>query len=164
MVEATEVTPKKGRGKPGLVMIGIVGIVVIGLGVTGYLYMAGKGPFASAKPSAEQAQKDTKPPAFVKFDSFVVNLAGSGGKLLQVELEAETVDAKAQDTLNSYMPAVRSGVILLLSSKSPEELDTPAGKLKLKNQIVEVINGSIDNGVAAPVKSVEFTSFIIQNQ
>lgn len=94
----------------------------------------------------------------------MVNLAGSGG-MLQIEFQAELADGGHAQVLKAYMPKIRSALIMLLSSKTSEELATPEGKAKLKNQIRQVINESVsDSGLSAPVTGVVFTSFIVQNQ
>jgi flagellar FliL protein len=62
------------------------------------------------------------------------------------------------------MPKIRSALILLLSSKSAAELSTPDGKVKLKAQVKQIINESMDSGEEELVQSVLFTSFIIQKQ
>jgi len=178
MAEEKKVAEKSAKGDPAnekphgggnkLIMIVLVLLVVMigGLGGLGYLLLTGHNPLGGQQngPQAQQQQKHSEtPPVFSKLDTFVVNLAGPSGTLLQVDLQAELADAAAQQRLTDYMPKVRSAVILLLSAKTPEEISSPEGKMKLKNQIKQVINGAMDSGEEEPVKNVVFTSFIVQN-
>ena len=101
---------------------------------------------------------------FEKLDTFVVNLAGNDGSLLQVDMQAELADEEAKKKFTDYAPKIRSALILLLSSKSAVELATPDGKVRLKAQVKQIINESMDAGEEQPVESVLFTSFIIQKQ
>lgn len=161
---AKEDKPHGGGNKLLLIVIVLLVVLLGGVGGVGYMVLSGHNPLGGAAPQAE-AHKEKKadaPPVFSKLDTFVVNLSSQGGTLLQVDMQAELTDAEAQKKLTDYMPKVRSAVILLLSAKTPEELATPEGKLKLKSQVKQVINGSMDAG-DEPVKSVVFTSFIIQN-
>lgn len=157
--------PHGGGNKLLLIVIILLVVLLGGVGGVGYLVLTGHNPLGGAAPQAEahQAKKTDVPPVFSKLDTFVVNLSGPGGTLLQADMQAELTDAEAQKKLTDYMPKVRSAVILLLSAKTPEELSTPEGKLKLKSQVKQVINGSLDTSGDEPVKSVVFTSFIIQN-
>ncbi|RBB95618.1 flagellar basal body-associated protein FliL, partial [Pseudomonas sp. MWU12-2115] len=109
-------------------------------------------------------KKHDGPPIFEKMDTFVVNLAGNDGSLLQVDMQAELGDEEAKKKFADYGPKIRSAVILLLSSKSAAEVSTAEGKVKLKAQVKQIINESMDAGDEPVVDSVLFTSFIIQKQ
>ena len=159
-----EEKPHGGGNKLLMIVIILLVVLVGGVGAVGYLVMTGHNPIgASPQADAHASKKADLPPVYSKLDTFVVNLSGPGGTLLQVDMQAELTDADAQKKLTDYMPKVRSAVILLLSAKTPEELSTSEGKLRLKSQVKQVINGSMDTSGDEPVKSVVFTSFIIQN-
>ena len=69
------------------------------------------------------------------------------------------------ELISAYMPRIRSNLILLLSSKTSADVATAEGKARLKAQIRSVINESLaDSGHADVVRSVVFTSFIVQLQ
>jgi flagellar FliL protein len=161
---AGEEKPHGGGNKLMIIVILLLVVLIGGIGGVGYLVLSGHNPLGGGDgaQATHEAKKPDGPPVFSKLDTFVVNLAGPSGSLLQVDMQAQLANADAQNQLTAYMPKVRSAVILLLSAKTPEELATPEGKLKLKNQVKEVINGAMDSG-DEPVTSVVFTSFIIQN-
>ncbi|TDR82936.1 flagellar basal body-associated FliL family protein [Paludibacterium purpuratum] len=160
---APEEKPRGGGNKLMIIVALLLVVLIGGVGGVGYMMFFSHNSAGGQAQAAAQPKKSDAPPVFSKLDTFVVNLSGQGSALLQVDMQAELTDASAQERLTSYMPKVRSAVILLLSAKSAEELGTPEGKLKLKNQVKQVINGAMDSGGDEPVKSVLFTSFIIQN-
>lgn len=157
-----EEKPHGGGNKLLLIVIFLLVLLLGGLGGVGYLVLTGHNPLGANQEETHQAKKPDGPPVFSKLDTFVVNLSGQDGSLLQVDMQAQLADADAQKRLTDYMPKVRSAVILLLSAKTSAELGTPEGKLKLKSQVKQVINGAIDGGDET-VTSVVFTSFIIQS-
>ncbi|GGY11046.1 flagellar basal body-associated FliL family protein [Paludibacterium paludis] len=172
---AEEKKPEKEK-KPGgggnKLMLVVIILLVLLLGAVGGLayYMFTSAHTAPAGDAAHQedVKKEAKkkhdgPPVFEKMETFVVNLSG-GGSLLQIDMQAQLQDEEAKKRFTDYMPRIRSGVLLLLSSKSADELSTPDGKVKLKAQVKQIINESMDAGEEELVQSIEFTSFIIQNQ
>jgi len=112
----------------------------------------------------------------------VVNLADPGGeRVAQVGITLEVLDAKASDTVKAYMPTIRSGVLMLLSQRTSQDLLSPEGKQKLIDDILREASvpfgGGDDHEDAAtapkkkakrkvvvqyPVIGVLFSSLIVQ--
>ena len=166
--EKAEKKPGGGGNKLMLIVIVLLILVLAAVGgLAAYMFTSmGKAP---AGAQAEQVKEKPKkkhdgPPIFEKMDTFVVNLAGNDGSLLQVDMQAELGDEEAKKKFTDYGPKIRSAVILLLSSKSAAEVSTAEGKVKLKAQVKQIINESMDAGDEPVVDSVLFTSFIIQKQ
>ena len=93
-------------------------------------------------------------------DPFVVNLAGSGGKrFLKVtttlELSAPEVNAEFEENLQK----ITDSILVLLSSKSFEDVYSVQGKFKLKDEITTRVNRFL---VIGHVKDAYFTEFIVQ--
>jgi len=96
----------------------------------------------------------------------------SGDQYLQVALSLEIEDAHEEATLKGQMPKIRNNVTLLLSSKRASELLSKEGKQQLAETLKDEINMVIEPPKKTkkgeiippdgPVKSVLFTSFIIQ--
>lgn len=167
--EPKKAEKKSGGGGSKLLIIVIVLLVVVLAAVGGlaaYVLTSHKGEAAGGEKTeeAKPKKKHEGPPIFEKLDTFVVNLVGNGGSMLQVEMQAELGDEHDRQKFKDYTPKIRSGVILLLSSKTANELATPEGKVKLRAQVKKIINESMDAGEEQPVESVVFTSFIIQQQ
>lgn len=165
MSAAPEEKPAEGGGKnPLMLLVVVLLVVVIALVSTfGYLFLTKSETTDEDGESAKPAKvASAAPPVFEKMDPFVLNL--SGGGILQVECQAELSDEGHATLIKTYMPKIRSALILLLTSKSAEELSTPEGKARLRNQIRQVINETVsDSGIDNAVTGVVFTSLIIQS-
>jgi flagellar FliL protein len=123
------------------------------------------------------------PPTFLPLDNMVVNLADPGGeKVAQVGITLELADSHATDTVKMYLPSIRSGILLLISQRTAEELLQIEGKEKLAADILQEASrpfAAADAGHAkakkvvaktkkksaadeSPVRGVHFSSFIVQ--
>ncbi len=109
----------------------------------------------------------------------VVNLADPGGeRVAQVGITLEVIDAHASDSVKAYMPTIRSGVLMLLSQKTADELLSAEGKQKLIEEILRETSVPFGGGeeedpaaskkkkkkaaVQYPVVGVLFSSLIVQ--
>jgi len=157
-----------GGNKLMLVVVILLVLVLAGMGGLAYVMFTNMSKPHDAAQTEQTKEKPKKkhegPPIFEKIDTFVVNLSGGDGSLLQVDMQAELGDEEAKKKFTDYMPKIRSALILLLSSKTAAELSSPDGKVKLKAQVKQIINESMDSGEEELVQSVLFTSFIIQKQ
>lgn len=74
----------------------------------------------------------------VSIPPFLVNLAEpQGRRYLKLALDIECKDKLAADELNKSMPKVKDSLLLLLSSKTYEDLGSLENKILLKKEIVE---------------------------
>jgi len=151
----------------------------------------GEGADAGHKPVAKEGhKKDEKhtPPVFVPLEPFVVNLADrEADRFAQVGITLEVSDAHVGDEIKAYMPAIRNNVLLLLAHKTSEELMEPEGKEELAREVrrealrpmgidlpdeeaastskkkkKKKIKVEEEEAKELPIKSVQFSSFIIQ--
>jgi len=91
---------------------------------------------------------------------FVVNLARSKGKrFLKVSLTMELNSPEVNVEVNENMSKIVDSILLLLSSKSFDDVYTVQGKFKLKDEIATRVNRFLLSG---HVKDVYFTEFVIQ--
>jgi flagellar FliL protein len=122
------------------------------------------------------------PPVYLPLDNMVVNLADPGGeKVAQVGITLEVMDAHASDSVKAYLPTIRSGILLLISQRTSEELLTQEGKEKLAKDILRQAEIPFGGGeeeeveppkkkkgskkvvhAEYPVVGVLFSSFIVQ--
>lgn len=104
------------------------------------------------------------PPVFVPLSPFTVNLADADGeRYLHVGLSLQVSDEASRQQLLEDMPAMRSRVLLLLSSKRVSDLDTTDGKRRLAREILALANQPFTAGQSsAHVKDALFTDFVIQ--
>lgn len=144
----------------------------------------------SHKPVAKEShKKDEKriPPVFVPLEPFVVNLADrEADRFAQIGITLEVADQHVGDEIKAYMPAIRNNVLLLLAHKTSTELMEPEGKEDLAKEVrrealrpmgVELPDEeeasssrkkkkkkakAAEEEHELPIKSVQFSSFIIQ--
>ncbi len=165
---------KKAGQKP-MVLIGLV--VVNMLVVLGVGFMVWKGrKIESEKPSLdhivageektklkEDAIKEVEIGKVIPLETFVVNLAGSKGrKVLKVNMELEVKGNKEGDgniiaEIDTRKAQIRDFIIIILSSKSYEEVSTKDGKDFLRNEIKDNINTFLSKG---KITNVFFTEII----
>lgn len=175
-------------------LIIIVGaVLVLALGGGGAFFYISKQRAAAedgedATPSKSAAHAGPKiPPAYLPLENMVVNLADPGGeRVAQVGITLEVTDAHAVDTVKAFLPTIRSGILMLISQRTAEELLKPEGKQQLAKDILRETSlpfggggdaAGHDDGAAAakkkkaaaksdhaefPVVGVLFSSFIVQ--
>ena len=117
------------------------------------------------KPAEKEAKKENAPlrvelgPTF-PLDTFIVNLAGANGeRYLKVNMELELKDGKLVPELEKRRPQVRDTILLLLSSKTFDDIATFRGKSKLRNEITSRLNAVLP---PSSIKKVYFTEFVVQ--
>jgi len=93
-------------------------------------------------------------------DDFIVNLFHpSEDRFLRIKIELGLEGQDTQKEIEKKLPKIRDSLLMLLSSKSVEEISTLQGKLILKNEIINRINSILNTG---HISAVYFTEFIIQ--
>jgi flagellar basal body-associated protein FliL len=95
-------------------------------------------------------RKENKPPRFIKMDEFTVNLPGRGGEhYLQTTVVLRTGDAATEGKIKQFLPVIRDKIILVLSSRTMQELATVDGKNAMAKEIALVINSIIEPQLTA---------------
>ena len=149
--------PKKNTGKLFL-MLGILLLGGAGGGAAWYFNQSDTIP-------SEHNEEKPKPPVFVTLETFTVNLQADGGgeHYLQVGIDLKVTDPSVVAMVKLHMPEIRNGVLLLLSSKSAEQIASLEGKQKLSAEIQEQVNKPLNAKASGKgVTGVFFTSFVIQ--
>jgi flagellar FliL protein len=148
--------PKKKRR---FLWIGLaIAVLMLGGGGAGYYWMNSQAATAEPEPEPHEPLHQ----AVIPFDSFVVNLADSGGsRFLRVSLSLVVDDEESAEALEDPVTKirVRSAILELLAQQSAAPLITPEGKTALKQAIAE------QSRKAAPkvqVSNVFFSEFIVQ--
>lgn len=138
MSEAKDETPqpeKKSRKK--LVLVAVLAVVLLaGAGGAAWHFLL-SGPEDGSAAHADAKKRGN--PVFASLEPFTVNLADpDGDRVAQVGVVLELNDSKASATITMLMPAVRNGILLLLSGKQSSELLTVEGKERLAREIATV--------------------------
>ena len=93
-------------------------------------------------------------------DTMIVNLADHGGKrYLRVTMALELSDPESMVTIESRLPQIRDAVLMILPTKTFDDVSTTDGKIALRNQIMEKINNLMTKG---RVNNIYFTEFVVQ--
>lgn len=187
---AAVVAPPKSKKMLLIVLAAVLFFVLAALGTMLYVNKqraAEEFGDEDARPVASKVE--VGPPTYLPLDNMVVNLADPGGeRVAQIGVTLELEDAAAVEQVKQYLPTIRSGILLLASQRTSEELLKIEGKQKLARDILREASkpfGGMDEGedeadspksgdnprstrkrrnasVAQPVQRVLFSSFIIQ--
>ena len=153
--------PKKKSKKLLFIIIGVVVLALVGAGAAFFIMKknaaAADDEFADEEPAAHVAKDPKNAPVFMPLENMVVNLADPGGeKVAQIGITLELFDAKSVDKVKQYLPSIRSGVLLLVSQRTAEELLQREGKEKLAADILREaarpFGGGDDEAEAEPEK------------
>src|SRR5262245_32982128 len=147
--EAHPAKPAK-RGRRG-VLIALLALVAAGSG-GGWYYL--EHAAAPAKDAAAPAPEPKKQQVFVPVDNFTVNLSAvSIDRYLQLGITLEMASGSAAEELKRQMPVIRGRILLLLASKTAEELATTAGKQKLIQELLAEARAPLPGD--SPTRGVE---------
>lgn len=195
---AGDAPAKKGSKKLIIIIVAVLLLVLAGGGAAFFLLKKpaedggedGEGEAGSGKAAAaahapapkKPERKPGQPPTYVPLDPFVVNLADRDqDRYAQIGITLEVDEPKFADEMKAYMPAIRNGILMILSHKTAAELLDREGKEKLAEEVmreaVRPMGIEIDvedeepapgkkkrrrAPVYNPVQHVHFSSFIIQ--
>ena len=136
------------KGKKKLIII-IAAVLVLALGGGGAAMVMMKKKAAAeaedeegdgkAAAAAAAKRKDAAkhPPVFVPLEPFVVNLSDKeSDRYAQIGVTLEVEDAKFAEEMKAYMPAIRNGILMVLSHKTSSQLLSREGKLALAKDIM----------------------------
>ena len=165
--------PKKGFPLKLIIIIGSI-VIVGGLLAFGGFYLYGllknapkteKAATAASEKEASDEESDNEQPTadavLFPLDTFYANISGEGEiRYLKVTMTLELLDNKGIDYLKKNLPKVRDNILILLSSKTIQDLSSTQGKQLIKNQIKAHINLLLKS--VSNVKDIYFTEFIIQ--
>lgn len=158
---SSEEEEKKGGGLVKWIIVGVVALAVIGGGVftVWSFFLAPPEVSKEEVAKAKQADPDFLGP-IVRLESFTVNLADPGGKrYLKVTIEVELSGEEDKKELARRLPEVRDNIILALSGKSLRQIQSPAGKAVLRDELTARINAILRKGRA---RKTFFTEFVMQ--
>ncbi len=167
--EIVEGEEKKGGSLKLIIIILVVLVILGGGGVFAWFKFIAPAIGAKdevVKEEAGQAEPEESGKAEVStgsmfpMDSFILNLAGEGGKrFLKLTLELEMSDKKLSNEIKNNLPKIKDSILILLSSKEFKDIYTVEGKFKLRDEITARINRFL---VTGHIRSVYFTEFVIQ--
>ena len=166
---------KSGGGK-GLmiVLIALVVILLIAVGVGGYLIFSSGvlgGQQAQQQQVEKQSANDSSKTFKAAINDLVLNITNAKGreKLMKLSFSIKSTEPTIEAIVEEYKPEIVDIVIAQISSRSSEELLTVGGKALLKEELLEDINGVINEVTSSNedikkdnVKKILFTTFVIK--
>jgi flagellar FliL protein len=165
--EAQAPQSKGGRKLMPLMFAGVfAGAALAGAGTWFYL----KPSRADAAPSApnkeskasEQAPVKQANPVYVTPELFTVNLADRD-HYLQLGIVYQVDGGETAEAIKVHMPVIRSRILLLLSSKTIDDLASSQGKSALAAELLAAVRESLPPPTPADaVAQVHYSSFVIQ--
>jgi flagellar protein FliL len=158
-----------------LILMGLVLVLVLGMG--GGMFMiwsklSAVSPKAVVPETGAEVTPDKAKPeeigAVVSVDTFIVNLADTGGnRYLRVTMDLELAGKPADkaagktagDELAKRMPQIRDAILMILSTKRYVDISTPEGKTALREEILNAANGLL---ASSQISRIYFKEFVIQ--
>jgi flagellar FliL protein len=151
---------KKSSLKWAIVGVAVLAAVGAGGAVTWFKFLTPhKAVAKSLDDKGDHAMEPTKIGPIVDLDPFIVNLADSDPRFLKLTIKVELDGLTAKAEVGERTPQVRDAILILLSSKESQTLKPTAGKLQLRDEILQRINSLLSTGQA---RNAYFTEFVVQ--
>ena len=153
---------KKGAGK--LIFIIILVVVLLGGAAVGLrIFAPGLIPGWGEKGQAASGQSNGGEPAvreLISMAPFIVNLAdATGRRYLKLTLSLEMDSPELKKEIQMKDPQIRDAILILLSSKYYDDINTVEGKMALRANIIEDTNRLLTTG---QVTNAYFVEFVVQ--
>ncbi|MBN2241195.1 MAG: flagellar basal body-associated FliL family protein [Acidobacteria bacterium] len=141
-----------------LVVLTAVGLT-LGLSHFKGVHLAVTDPESAGGLEAEQTASGKPKPvtATLALDSFLVNLADEdSARFVKASFRLGLAEEPDEKKIEVTVPAIRDSIITLLSSKTAEQIRTPQGKDKLREQIRTRVNSILTEVEVVEVYIVDF--------
>lgn len=142
-----------------IIMI-VAAVLVLGGGGAAWYFLMGPG---AAVEAAEAVPPPPPPPGLLEMEEFLANLNDPGGdhyaklKVTLAITPPESIPTITEDPL--VMARLRDRILTLLTGKTFEDLTSPEGKEKFRQ---EILDGISEIMTGAELKEVLFSDFIVQ--
>lgn len=170
---------KKKKKKLFLIVGVAVALVALSIGgtVVALKVLSPTPPAGEAAAEEENTETALAPAIYYEMTpNFTINFNVNGRqRYLQAAITLLYRDPLLEELLKLHMPAIRNGLVMLLSSKNFEELQTNEGKEILRGEALEIIrsqlqkeqealvaSGQSEEVSPANVEQVLFTNFVMQ--
>lgn len=174
--EAGNADESASKKKKILLIVGLaVALIAVSIGVT----VAALKILSPSSGADEASKRESVLAPAIYFEmtpNFTINFNVNGRqRYLQAAITLLYRDPKLQDQLTLHMPAIRNGLVMLLSAKNFDDLQTEEGKETLRAEALEIVRSQLQrereiliargkgDGVSyANVEQVLFTNFVMQ--
>jgi flagellar FliL protein len=166
MAEA-DATEKKSSKRPVVIIgIAVLLLLLIGGGVLGWLLLQPEetdenGSLLSGNGAGTSVQSEAAPLTYT-LNTYIVNLMGNSGmsnRYLKVGVLLGISDPATIPLVEKYKPLLDDAALILLSSKTYNDLATMEGKIVLKQEFIARVNQILGGNV---VNKIYFSEFVVQ--
>lgn len=166
MAEEKEEKKEKKEKKGSALKFLIIGLLVLLLAVVGLLaWQFLSSPEEGSDEIVEVGESDSTLDEDIvshtyALETFVVNLNDPGGKrYLKTTIELEYISEEVGAELAQRLPQLRDLILLQLSSKGLDDVQSVDGKIALRRELIQRINQTLTSG---KIRNLYFTQFVIQ--
>ncbi len=148
-----------------IILIGAFLLIVVAMG-GGFFMMWNKMSSMNAQ-NSEVVESGTEAEEVVetmgptkKLETFIVNLADKGGeRYLRVSMNLELEKEETVEVVGKILPKIRDAILMILPTKTYEDIGTVEGKSALRNEMLTKINEIMK---PEKIKNIYFTEFVVQ--
>jgi len=145
-----------------IVIIAVVGLLMLGVGIfVGIKFLAPTDSVPAKMEGTKEIRKidEGAAPVVYPLDTFVVNLTGGGGRrYLKVRMTFE-IAAGEKENLDKNLYKIRDSLLILLSSKTLEDVLEAEGKYSLREEMKARLDRIAGKGA---VKEIYLEEFVVQ--
>ncbi|MHB1545949.1 MAG: flagellar basal body-associated FliL family protein [bacterium] len=157
-ISQIESSKKKGGVKKLIFILIPVLLVLGGGGFAAYHFLFAKTK-AKSSPVPVNVTK-IKPGPMINLKPFLTNLADKDKtSYIKVSMSIELKQGSNPGVFKQLTPRIRNRIIMIMSSKTSREINTPQGILSLRHQIARSLNRILGDGT---VTGVYFNNYLVQ--
>lgn len=158
--EGQQEESKSGKKKLLIILLPVL-LILIGGGFAAYKFLLAKPENEKESEKITKEVKNTEEHGVeLEVGTFIANLSDrDADRYIKVTIVMEVQDEKVKQEATKRMPQIKDSINTLLFTKTSEELKSPEGIERLKEEIIKRTNAILPLG---GVKDVYFTEFIIQ--
>jgi flagellar FliL protein len=140
---------------PKPIVIVIAAVVLLGGGGGAYHFL-----LASKKPTVAKKIEPPPPPklAFVDVKEMTMRLADVGAEHYIKLTPVLGVPEKKSDEMTEELPVVRDRIVTVVTARSAADLATPAGKDKLKEDLLVALHHDFHNDIV----DIYFSDYLVE--
>lgn len=148
-----------GGGKKKIIILAALVVLLGGGGFAAYHFLLAK---KSVKKPANKPAETKKAPVGPMFDlkPFLTNLADQNHtSYIKVDISLEFKQGTDIAKIKQLTPQIRNNIIMIMSSKTSNEINSPEGMVSLRHQIARSLNMLLGAGT---VTGVYFNNYLVQ--
>lgn len=168
MAKEDQAGTEESTGSKKMLFIIIGAVVAVLLVVVVVVMMMGKGDKKAKKDGGEGATKTeataeggaASASTSYSLEPFIVNIYdGQELRYLKIKVDLEMANSAVKPDLDAHLAAMRDAIIVVLTSKTLQDIQDVQGKNQLRDDILNAVSKVVAQG---KVTKVYFTDFVVQ--